>query len=53
MKNVQIYSTPSCVYCNLAKDFFKENNIAFLEHTVAVDLEKRKNRSNGCSGCGY
>ncbi len=42
MKNVQIYSTPSCVYCNLAKDFFKENNIAFLEHNVAVDLEKRK-----------
>jgi glutaredoxin-like YruB-family protein len=42
MKNVTIYSTPSCVYCNLAKNFFKENNVNYTEHNVAADLAKRR-----------
>jgi len=42
MKEVQIYSTPSCHFCHLAKDFFKENNIAYTEYDVAVDMDKRK-----------
>lgn len=42
MKNVIVYSTPTCVYCNMAKTFFKANNVAFTEHNVASDLEKRK-----------
>ena len=42
MKNVVIYSTPSCVYCNAAKAFFKEKGIAYTEHKVAQDAEKRK-----------
>ncbi len=42
MKNVSIYSTPTCHFCNLAKDFFKENNISYTEYNVATDLEKRK-----------
>ncbi|MES2023270.1 MAG: glutaredoxin family protein [Patescibacteria group bacterium] len=42
MKNVTIYSTPSCHFCNLAKAYFKENNVAYTEYDVAVDLEKRK-----------
>jgi len=42
MKNVTIYSTPSCTYCTLAKNFFKNNGIDFTEHNVATDLEKRK-----------
>ena len=42
MKNVSIYSTPTCVYCNLAKTFFKTNNIAYTEYNVASDLDKRK-----------
>jgi glutaredoxin-like YruB-family protein len=41
-KTVTIYSTPVCHFCHSAKDFFKENNIAFTEHDVAADLEKRK-----------
>lgn len=39
---VTIYSTPTCHFCHMAKDFFKENNIAFTEYNVATDLEKRK-----------
>jgi glutaredoxin-like YruB-family protein len=42
MTNVTIYSTPSCTYCNLAKDFFKKNGVKYTEHNVATDLVKRK-----------
>ncbi|MCX6752757.1 MAG: NrdH-redoxin [Candidatus Nomurabacteria bacterium] len=42
MKEVKIYSTPTCHFCHLAKDFFKANNIAYTEYDVAADMEKRK-----------
>ena len=42
MQNVTIYSTPSCHFCHVAKDFFKEKNITYTEYDVASDLEKRK-----------
>ncbi|MFA6000380.1 MAG: glutaredoxin family protein [Candidatus Paceibacterota bacterium] len=42
MKNVTIYSTPTCHFCHMAKDFFKANNVAFTDYNVATDLEKRK-----------
>ena len=42
MKQVFIYSTPSCVYCNMAKDFFKANNISYTEYNVAADAAKRQ-----------
>ncbi|MES2749063.1 MAG: glutaredoxin family protein [Patescibacteria group bacterium] len=40
-KTVTIYSTPVCHFCHMAKDFFAENNIAFTEHDVASDMDKR------------
>lgn len=42
MANIIIYSTPSCVYCKLAKQFFKENNLAYTEHNVQEDLVAQK-----------
>ncbi len=42
MKKVIIYSTPTCHFCHLAKDFFTANNIPFTDYNVATDLEKRK-----------
>jgi len=42
MKNVTVYSTPTCHFCRLAKDFFKANNVAYTEYDVASNLEKRK-----------
>ena len=42
MQNVTIYSTPTCHFCHMAKDFFKANNVAYTEHNVASDLERRK-----------
>ena len=41
-KDVIIYSTPTCHYCHLAKEFFKEQGIAYTEYDVLTDLEKRK-----------
>lgn len=41
MKNVTIYTTPTCHFCHAAKDFFKENGIAYTEHDVAADADKR------------
>lgn len=42
MKSVTIYSTPSCHFCHMAKDFLKEKNVAYTEHDVASDMVKRK-----------
>lgn len=42
MEKVKIYTTPSCVYCKMAKDFFKENNIVYEEFDVAEDAAKRE-----------
>lgn len=41
-KKVTIYSTPTCTYCNLAKEYFKANNVQYDEHNVAADAAKRK-----------
>ncbi|KKR79781.1 MAG: Glutaredoxin-like protein, YruB-family [Candidatus Nomurabacteria bacterium GW2011_GWA2_40_9] len=41
MQNVIIYSTPSCHFCHMAKDFFKEKNVAFTDYDVAIDTAKR------------
>lgn len=39
---VTIYSTPTCHFCQAAKAFFKENDVAYTEHNVAEDAEKRQ-----------
>jgi glutaredoxin 3 len=42
MKDVTIYSTNTCHFCNLAKEYFKANGIAYTEYNVGTDLERRK-----------
>lgn len=41
-KTVTIYSTPTCHFCQITKDFLKGNGIAFTDYDVAHDLEKRQ-----------
>lgn len=41
-KTVTIYTTPTCHFCQMSKEFFKENNIPYTEHNVAADMEKRQ-----------
>ncbi len=42
MKTVSIYTTSTCKYCGLAKDFFKQHGITYNEYNVGTDIEKRK-----------
>ena len=42
MKTVTIYTTPTCAYCRMAKEYFKKHDIAYTEHDVALDIEARK-----------
>ena len=41
-KHVTIYSTPTCHFCHMAKDFFTEKGIQFTDYNVAADADKRK-----------
>jgi len=41
-KKVEIYTTPTCHYCHMAKDFFKANGVAYEEHDVMTDLAARQ-----------
>jgi len=34
---VKVYSTPTCPYCHAAKEFLKENNVAFEDIDVSKD----------------
>lgn len=41
-KKITIYTTPTCHFCHMAKDFFDENNITYTEKDASSDLEARK-----------
>ncbi len=40
-KKVEIYSTPTCHFCAVAKDFLKDHGVEFNEYDVIADTEKR------------
>lgn len=42
MNKVEIYTTPTCVHCAHAKEFFKQNGVEYSEHNVLSDLAKRQ-----------
>lgn len=42
MKNVTIYSTPTCGWCTTAKEFFKENSVEYTEKDVSTDTAARQ-----------
>ncbi len=41
MKNVTIYSTPTCHFCHATKEFFKEHGIVFTDYNVSEDSVRR------------
>lgn len=41
-KKVIVYSTPTCHFCHLVKDFLKENNIDFTEHNLIEETDKQQ-----------
>lgn len=42
MPKITIYTTPTCVYCKMAKTFFKENKVEYEEKDVAADSAVRE-----------
>ena len=42
MAKVIIYTTPTCVYCKMAKEFFKKNNVVYEEKDVLADVAARE-----------
>ena len=39
--SVKIYTTPTCVYCKMTKDFFQSNRVQYQELNVAADAKAR------------
>jgi len=42
MAKVKIYTTSTCQYCDMAKEFFKSKNIEYEEKNVRDDPEAAK-----------
>lgn len=41
MKTVIVYSTPSCVYCKMAKAYFDQKGVKYVEKDVMADEKAR------------
>lgn len=41
MPKVEIYTTPTCAYCKMAKEYFKSKGVEYAEHDVSQDAQKR------------
>lgn len=42
MSKVTVYSTPTCHFCHMAKDFFTSKGVPFEDFDVSSNIEKRK-----------
>ncbi len=41
-KQITIYSTPTCHFCHAAKEYFDEHGVAYEDHNVLENMEKRQ-----------
>lgn len=41
-KKIEIYSTETCHFCHMAKDWLTSKNISYVDYNVGADQEKRK-----------
>lgn len=41
-KQIEIYSSNTCGYCDTAKDYFKKNNLEYIEYNISEDATSRK-----------
>ena len=42
IKNVKIYTTPSCPFCVMAKEFLRLKGVEYEENDVTEDMEARQ-----------
>ncbi|MBM7561851.1 glutaredoxin family protein [Fusibacter tunisiensis] len=41
-KNVVVFSSNTCGYCTMAKEYLNEKGVSFTEKNVSTDIEARK-----------
>lgn len=42
MSNVTIYTTPTCGFCHMAKEYFKARDVKYNEFDVSQDQKKAR-----------
>lgn len=42
MHSVTIYTTPTCHFCHMAKEFFQANAISYTEKNALADIAARR-----------
>lgn len=40
-REITVYSTPTCPYCQQVKDYLRQKGVEFKDYNVATDLEAR------------
>ncbi|WFD10332.1 glutaredoxin family protein [Tepidibacter hydrothermalis] len=41
-KKIELYSSNTCGYCSMAKDYFNENHLEYIEYNISEDASSRK-----------
>ena len=41
-RKVEIYSTSTCHFCHMAKEFFKAHGVEYTDYDVGTDIGKRR-----------
>ena len=39
---IKIYTTPTCAFCKMAKDYFKSKGLSYEEYDVSKDIPRQK-----------
>ncbi len=42
MKKVKVYTTPTCMYCKMVKNFFDDKGVEYSEIDLSVDVAARE-----------
>ncbi|MEK7589620.1 MAG: glutaredoxin domain-containing protein [Patescibacteria group bacterium] len=42
MAKITIYTTPTCAYCKMAKEYFKSKGLEWEEKNVATDVQAQQ-----------
>lgn len=43
---IKVYSTPTCPYCHMAKEYFDAQGVKYTDVNVAADLKEREEMIN-------
>ncbi len=42
MKDIKVYTSSTCPYCTMMKDYLTEKGVSYTERNVSSDMEARK-----------